>query len=218
MRSLCNPPMLIALVSVALGPAMLSCGGKSGSGATTTTPATAPATEAEMPGAKLFERRCTTCHVGGSRKGPEIVAGYNSRVWIRGFLQDPSGDKYYGRTRINEMEPVTSQGAELDALVEFVYAQSGAADVNAELAATGQALFDDGDCSNCHSHDYTTEGDVGPNLGKRGTVEMFAEFIADPGHPRWFGDKNQMPKFGKKLDPDELRAIAEYLVWLRDAE
>jgi ubiquinol-cytochrome c reductase cytochrome b subunit len=166
----------------------------------------------------LWAEHCAGCHAGAERKGPEIGPGYNSRAWIREFLADPSGDRFFGRTeKIDKMKPVTLRGADLDAIVELVYAQSGAADADPRLVARGQTLFDEGDCSNCHSIDWETEGELGPNLGRRGSVEMLTEFIARPGHPRWFGDLDEMPDYGDKLGPAERRALAEYLVSLRDA-
>lgn len=165
---------------------------------------------------KLWGERCAGCHQGGDRKGPEIGPGYNSRAWIRAFLRDPSGDRFFGVTKIDKMKPVQVQGTDFDALVEMVYAETGAADVDAALAERGRQLFDDGECSDCHSRDWDSEGDLGPNLGRRGTVDMLAAFIADPGHPRWFGDKNEMPRFGDKLTADQIRRLAEYVAALRD--
>lgn len=164
---------------------------------------------------KIWAEHCAGCHEGDEREGPEIIAGYNNRAWIRAFLQNPSDDRFFGLTDIDDMKPVKETGADLDALVEWVYAQSGATDVDAALVARGQALFDDGSCIDCHSDDWESEGEPGPNLGRRGTAEMFAAFLADPDHARWFGDKNEMPGFGDKLDAQQRAAMADYLVWLR---
>ena len=72
------------------------------------------------------------------------------------------------------------------------------------LAKQGQALFDGGDCSDCHSADWESEGEPGPNLGRRGSEAYFADFIADPDHRRWFGEANEMPVFRDKLTPAEI--------------
>ena len=167
---------------------------------------------------ELWKTHCESCHVGQDRQGPEIVAGYNSRAWIRAFLENPSGDRFFGLTDIDEMSPVELEGDDLDAIVELINAQTGAEDADEELVSRGQTLFDDGDCWQCHSIDYDTEGDVGPNLGKRGSVDMLAAFIGNAGHARWFGDKNEMPRFDRKLSQADLRALAEYVASLRTAE
>jgi ubiquinol-cytochrome c reductase cytochrome b subunit len=166
---------------------------------------------------KLWRDECAGCHEGGDRRGPEIVAGYNSREWIRDFLRDPSGDRFFGVTKINKMKPVELDGVDFDAAVELVYAQTGAEDADPALVAAGEVLFDEGDCSDCHSRDWETVDELGPNLGRRGSVDMLAAFIADPAHGRWFGDANEMPPFAGKLTPDQIQTLAEYVAGLRTA-
>jgi mono/diheme cytochrome c family protein len=115
------------------------------------------------------------------------------------------------------MKPVKQTGADLDALVELVYAQTGARDADAKLVERGKELFEgDGDCSSCHSIDGKAEGEPGPNLGGRGTVDMLTEFIARPDHPLWFGKANEMPTYYNKYSAVERRELAEWIVSLRD--
>jgi ubiquinol-cytochrome c reductase cytochrome b subunit len=164
----------------------------------------------------LWNAECATCHQGSDRASPEIGPGYNSREWIRAFLLDPAGDRFFGRTGIDKMKPVELEGADLDAIVELVYAQTGAPDARAELVARGQELFDDGDCSNCHEIDGKTDG-IGPNLADRGSPAWLADFIALPEKATHFGDLNEMPAFYDKLGPEERRALAELIGGWRDA-
>lgn len=168
----------------------------------------------------LWAEHCASCHTGDDRKGPLIGRGYNSRAWIRGFLVDPSHDLYYGRTKLakteDAMPPAEEQGADLDALVEMVYAESGAGDVDRALATRGQTLFDEGTCSDCHER--TGEGSSsGPNLAGRGSLPYLTAFIADAGHPRFFGPHNEMPAFRDELAPDDIARLAAWMVWLRTA-
>jgi ubiquinol-cytochrome c reductase cytochrome b subunit len=167
---------------------------------------------------KLFGERCAGCHVGNERKGPLLAAGYNSRAWIRQFLANPDAPENYGLTKdIHGMKPVKYQGAELDALVEFVYSQSGPPDLDAKLTAQGKNLFlNEGPCSDCHSADWETTGEEGPNLGRRGSVEWLAAFIAEPGHPRFFGAKNEMQAFKGKLSDAQIAGLATYVLSWRD--
>jgi ubiquinol-cytochrome c reductase cytochrome b subunit len=165
----------------------------------------------------IWREDCATCHEGAKRKGPAIGPGYNSRDWIRDFLRNPSDKRFFGVTGINEMKPVKQTGADLDALVELVYAQSGARDVNAKLVERGKELFEgDGDCSSCHSIDGKAEGEPGPNLGGRGSIDMLTEFIARPDHPLWFGKANEMPPYYNKYNGAERREVAEWIHSLRE--
>jgi ubiquinol-cytochrome c reductase cytochrome b subunit len=167
---------------------------------------------------RLWDERCSVCHEGPEREGPEITDGYNSRAWIRGFLLNPDGELYFARVEKlrGKMKPVTAPEDELAAYVEFVYAESGASDADQALATLGKQLFDEGKCSDCHSRDGASEGE-GPNLGGRGTAGWFAAMIAEPGHVRFFGEKNDMPAFGAKLKPEELTLLADFLVGLRSS-
>src|SRR5262249_12529095 len=109
---------------------------------------------------KAFAERCGGCHVGKSRKGPELVAGYNSRAWIAAYLREPDGPLFSGVTKgIHKMKPTKYEGADFDAIVEMVYAETGAADARQELVAKGRQLFDNGPCSDCHSREPGATGD-----------------------------------------------------------
>ncbi|HEY8146895.1 MAG TPA: cytochrome b N-terminal domain-containing protein [Kofleriaceae bacterium] len=161
----------------------------------------------------LWREHCAGCHQGAKRVAPEIGPGFNSRGWIRAFLAAPSGPRFFGPTKIRGMEPVEVKGEDLEAVIELVYAQTGAADVDAARAERGKAVFA-AECSACHAIDETSEG-AAPNLGRRGSVEVMAAFIARPDHPRWFGKVNEMPAFFDELDREDRRALAEYLALWR---
>ena len=163
---------------------------------------------------KLWDQECSSCHQGESRKGPLIEAGYNSRAWIRDFLLAPDGPRFFGPSGLGQMKPVKARGAELDALVEIVYSQTGAADVDTPLAARGRELFENGTCTDCHSLEPGAEGDIGPNLAGRGSRSWLADLIAHPGHPSFFGDANEMPAFGDELSRLEREQLADWLASL----
>ena len=166
---------------------------------------------------RIFGERCGGCHVGKKRKGPELVAGYGSRAWIADYLREPDAMRFFGATKaIHKMKPAKYMGADFDAVVEMVYAESGASDVKVDLAETGRKLFDDGPCSDCHSRKPGAAGDEGPNLAGRGTPAYLADFIAAPDSPQHFGELNEMPSFKEKLTPDEIGGLAAYVASLRD--
>jgi len=167
---------------------------------------------------KLFAERCQGCHVGNERKGPELGPGYNSRPWLRAYLLEPDGDRFFGVTkRIHEMKPVKLRGEDLTDVIEALYAETGAKDADRARVERGRKLITEGKCADCHELEPTEEGDTGPNLAGRGTVEYLTEFIAEPGKPRFFGKRNEMPTFRNKLRADEISALAAYVASLRDA-
>ena len=62
------------------------------------------------------------------------------------------------------------------------------------------------------------DDDEGPNLGKRGTREWLVGLIQDAGHGRYFGERNEMPRFRDKLSRQDIEALADYLIALRVAK
>jgi len=168
------------------------------------------------PGARahaIWREHCAGCHQGAKHSAPEIGPGYNSRDWIRAFLLSPSGARFFGPTKIRGMEPVEVKGADLDAVIELVYAQTGASDVDQGKVARGKSVFE-AECATCHPMDEKGEG-AAPNLGRRGAPETLSSFIARPDHARFFGKANEMPAFFDELDRADRRALADWLVALR---
>jgi ubiquinol-cytochrome c reductase cytochrome b subunit len=166
---------------------------------------------------EIWDDRCAGCHSlsgAGGEKGPDFK-NYNSRAWIRGFLANPDGPLYMGPAKIEKgMRPVAAEPEEMEALVEYLYAETGATDVDASKAGRGRDLLSPHDCDTCHDFDGDGEND-GPNLKGRGTVKWVAAVIADAGHPLLFGDRNKMPKFRNKLTADEIDELAMFIVGLR---
>jgi ubiquinol-cytochrome c reductase cytochrome b subunit len=160
----------------------------------------------------LYQERCSGCHMldgEGDRRAPDLD-GWSSRAWLRAFLKAPEDDRFYGKTKIRGMKPVKAEGADLDALVEWIFSQGGGS-FDAPLAARGQALFAESGCDDCHESDGTTAGDGPPNLGGRASPAWIKAFLADPSEARFFDGKNQMPKFRGKLSDADLEALAGLL-------
>jgi ubiquinol-cytochrome c reductase cytochrome b subunit len=170
----------------------------------------------------MYAQRCASCHDEASdeRKGPVIGAGHKSRAWLRGFLKDPSAPQYWGNTKLaktdDAMKPVEMEGADLDDLVEVLYAQSGAPDVIASKRDRGKTLFDNA-CTDCHSLEEGVAGGSGPGLARLGSRDWFTDYISNPKSPVNLGDHSEMPRFDKDLSIVDRDALAEYLVWLRTA-
>lgn len=120
--------------------------------------------------------------------------------------------------------------ASLDALVEFIAAQSGRGDlesINTELVAQGRKIFEagelaegtfDANCVDCHAIQPAGEGGLlgatgtAPILTGYGGVEWLKRFIADPATEEFYGSStNAMPAFGQKLTAQELDILARWL-------
>lgn len=159
---------------------------------------------------ELWSEHCASCHAldgGGGKEAPDFK-GYNSRAWIQGFLRDPNGPLYMGPAKIEDgMKPVDATEDELRALTEMIYAETGADDVDRGLAETGRALFEEKDCDRCHALDGVS-GNEGPNLKGRGTLAYLTDLIANPGAERFFGERNRMPSFARRLSPEEIAEVA----------
>jgi ubiquinol-cytochrome c reductase cytochrome b subunit len=170
-------------------------------------------------GRSLWKKHCESCHQGKDRKGPLIEAGYGSRAWIARFFADPSGDEFYGRTKLaktdDAMKKVELTGAELVAVIELVYAQSGAADADASRAEAGKKPFED-TCADCHSLDEGVSSS-GPALARRGSSDHLVHFIGNPKAPIHLGTSSEMPRFRDDLSMADREALAGYLLWLRAA-
>ena len=169
----------------------------------------------------LWTKHCASCHAGAERKGPEIGPGYNDRAWIRAFLLEPSGDRFFGRTKLGKSEvampAVELTGGDLDAVVEAIYAETGAADADPARTAAGRALFDNAaECTNCHTREPGQTGEGAPALAGRGTREYLMALIAGPGGPRFFAVGDEMPVI-EELDAGDRAALADWLIWLRTA-
>jgi ubiquinol-cytochrome c reductase cytochrome b subunit len=162
----------------------------------------------------IWDERCSGCHglagTGGD-KGPDFK-GYDSRAWIRAFLENPEGPLQMGTAKIDKgMKAVQGTPDELDALTEMVYAETGAPDADPAKAARGRSLVNQKDCDTCHELDGEGEN-AGPNLKGRGTLGWTEAVIADAGQGRLFGEKNKMPKFAGKLTPAEIEDLARFVL------
>ena len=174
----------------------------------------------------LYATRCKNCHdaESGERKGPVISTGHGNRAWLKGFLKNPSGNPFWGLTKLSRTEAAMKSfqdmpAADLDDVVELIYAESGASDVDPARRKRGEAVFETA-CSDCHSREEGTPGTAAPCLFGVGSREYYRSFISNPKSALHMGreaDHSQMPRFDRELTLAERDALAEYLVWLRTA-
>ena len=172
----------------------------------------------------LFATRCKGCHDAESkdRKGPVIGPGHGNRAWLTAFIKNPSGDEFWGRTKLAKtdaaMKPLDQLSpADLEAIVELTYAETGATDVVSAKRDQGAAVFESM-CGDCHAREEGMPGTSGPGLAGVGSRAYYLSFVGNPKSAFHMGpDKSQMPRFDKELTLAERDAVAEYLVWLRTA-
>jgi mono/diheme cytochrome c family protein len=164
----------------------------------------------------LFKDKCATCHTRhgeGGGEGPDLH-DYNSRAWLLAFLKDPYGPRFFGGAKKppqGRMKPVEGSDEELAALVEFVYGQSGAANLNGELVRRGRELFSGMNCDACHGIDGQEEA-RGPNLKGRGRKDYVRRVIAHSGHAVLYGERAKMPRFAGKLTPEQIERLAGFVL------
>ncbi len=174
---------------------------------------------------KLFKEHCATCHTIEGRGGEEAPSfdDYNSREWLFALIRDPRSKRFYGGTKHDTMKAVPVSAAsdeQLRAVVEYVVSLAGpqAGPTDAAMIATGKALWENTlECSSCHETE-PGKGDTGPTLGARGTPEWIARVIRDSAAPDLFGDTAEMPKFGTKLTPEEIKSLADFIYAQRGAK
>ena len=153
------------------------------------------ATQARELGDALVDARCAGCHVLGGRgqaHAPDLD-GWASREWIDAFLLAPDAPRFFGRTLIHGMKPVTASVEDRRNLVEWIYAQGGNEGTDATRVKAGEQLFDASSCAECHERDGTSEGHGIPNLGGHASAAWIETLLVDPA--THFGKKNGMPKF-----------------------
>ncbi|HEX3758980.1 MAG TPA: cytochrome b N-terminal domain-containing protein [Kofleriaceae bacterium] len=175
-------------------------------------------------GRALYATKCKSCHDVDSmeRKGPVIGPGHGSRDWLRAFVKNPSGQAFWGLTKLAKTDAAMKSfsqmpPADLDGIVELIYSESGATDVDADRKKHGVEVFEIA-CSDCHAREEGQPGSSAPGLAGVGTRAYYRSFISNPKSAFHMGkDKSQMPRFDKELGLDDVDALAEYLVWLRTA-
>jgi ubiquinol-cytochrome c reductase cytochrome b subunit len=175
-------------------------------------------------GRALFATRCKSCHDTESmeRKGPVIGPGHGNREWIRAFIKNPNGEVFWGLTKLAKSDAAMKSfsqmpPADLDGIVELIYSESGATDVDADRRKHGVEVFEIA-CSDCHAREEGMPGSSAPGLAGVGTRAYYRSFLSNPKSALHMGkDKSQMPRFDRELSLTDLDAIAEYLVWLRTA-
>jgi ubiquinol-cytochrome c reductase cytochrome b subunit len=165
------------------------------------------------------------------------LKGFASRAWLTGLL-DPErvdGPHYFGGTRFKEGRMARfvkkdvaafspEQKAELASVIAAVSAeailprQRALDDESALLIAAGREAMagESMRCIECHKFHEYDEDPTGPDLTGYGSRPWLIEFVGHPGHPRFYGRRNdRMPSYREEqiLDDDAIGLIVD---WLRE--
>lgn len=198
-------------------------------------------------GKAVLDAKCLSCHYydgkgqavagpdGKPAMSPQVAADlthYGTRAWVRGLLEDPSSDAYFGKVPQCGGMAAWKKGSKLDAkqldlVADFVatFAEVPEDQTAEEWAASdkvtahpGQELFVK-DCGGCHlvgEAGLLTEGgqQPAPNLFAYGSARWTRRMIKKPGAPDLYGylePHEQMPGFAGQLTDNDLATVIRFL-------
>jgi ubiquinol-cytochrome c reductase cytochrome b subunit len=199
-------------------------------------------------GPELFAAHCASCHRIEGHNGLGVIplepatssdlGGYGTREWIRGFLNDPMNEQYFGLMKKPDGSPAHTRMAEwlaeqrsyleteeaqnefernLDAVAAFLAleAVSPGAEPENDLIVEGRQYFMNV-CNECHSYRGARFGTFSaPEMYGYGSVDWIAGMIEDPSDDLRYRSRGrepaQMPAFKDRLTERERRMIAQWL-------
>jgi ubiquinol-cytochrome c reductase cytochrome b subunit len=183
-------------------------------------------------GRATLETKCLGCHVfDGKGVGKQVATDlkdFGSRAWLRGLLENPRADRYFGKVpqaggmaRWKKKSKLGSK--ELDDVADFFqkYVIATPADLSPAEWQAQEGLEDhpgykafnkDGECATCHA-DWAAPNDEAPNLFGWGSPRWITRMIHKPGAPDLYGfleKKDQMPSFNQ-LTENDVQTIVRFL-------
>jgi quinol-cytochrome oxidoreductase complex cytochrome b subunit/mono/diheme cytochrome c family protein len=187
-------------------------------------------------GRAVLEGKCLGCHVyegkGTGTQTAADLAGFGSQAWVRGLLEKPQSDAYFGKVpQCNGMAEWKARSKlkplELDSVARFVadLAKIDPDELSPVEWASNPKVAEDPalalfikDCGSCHllGDSGVTEGGLrdAPDLYAWGSPKWTDRMIRRPGAPDLYGylDKaEQMPAFADELTPNDRMTLVRYL-------
>lgn len=163
------------------------------------------------------------------------LKNYGSREWLAGLL-DPekiTSAHYFGGSKLKDGRMVkfvkktvtgfsTEQKAKLTKVLATISAEACLKSqkqldaASAEDIKTGAELFktDEMRCAECHQFHKKDEDATGPDLTGYASRDWLIEFIGNPKHEKFYGEKNdRMPAFGEEkiLDAESIALLTDWL-------
>ncbi len=184
-------------------------------------------------GKAVLETKCLVCHrFKGEGSGKQVATdleGFGSYTWLRGLLEKPTDDKYFGKVPGCDGMEEWKKGSkltksQLDQVASFVTMMD---DPDPDLSVEewlnvprvanhpGSPLFVK-ECGQCHVVEGLSEGGMrdAPKLFGWGGETWMRRMIRKPGASDLYGfleKKHQMPAFAEQLTETDLTALIRYL-------
>jgi ubiquinol-cytochrome c reductase cytochrome b subunit len=195
-------------------------------------------------GRAVLEARCLGCHryrgrglsipLGGGEEtlSPQTaadLAGFGTRPWVRGLLEDPGAAPYFGtipqcRGMIRWKRNSKLSPEQLDAVADFValFASVPPDTTPAEWVEDPRIAHHPGfepfveECDRCHAVPELTDGGMedAPSLFAWGSPQWIARMIKKPGAPDLYGFLGKaggMASFDGQLTDNDLTALVRFL-------
>lgn len=200
----------------------------------------------DFHGRTVLETKCLSCHYcdgkgvvtptagGQTAMSPQTASdlkNYGSREWLRGLLENPGSDTYFGKVpqcdgmaEWKKSSKLTQP--QLEDVAQFVASFAAIPpDVTpAEWASNPDLLKQPGaeafqkECGQCHmvGDSGLTEGGLrdAPDLFAWGSPQWMRRMIRKPGADDRYGyldAKDQMPSFAEQLTDNDLETVIRYL-------
>lgn len=196
-------------------------------------------------GGAVFEKKCQSCHYyqgkgqavlladGKEEMSPQTasdLAGFGTKAWLRGLLENPGSDTYFGKVKqcggMKGWRKKTKLTAkELDDIADFFdkLVITTPADVSADEWLNQDAVKNhpgfkafskETECASCHT-EWAAPNPEAPNLFAWGSPQWTAKMIHNPGSATHYGfleAKDQMPPFPRdQMTSNDIETLIRYL-------
>jgi ubiquinol-cytochrome c reductase cytochrome b subunit len=196
-------------------------------------------------GGGVLEKKCLSCHYFGGKgqvtrdaqgkesSSPQVASDlkdFGSYAWVRGLLEDPRSNTYFGKVpqcdgMLEWKKSSKLSKTELDAIAGFVASfASIPADMTPEEWQNSPGVAEHPglepfikECGECHVIEGMTEGGVrdAPKLFAWGSPQWIARMVHKPGATDLYGyleKKDQMPSFSdEQLTDNDVTMLIRYL-------
>jgi quinol-cytochrome oxidoreductase complex cytochrome b subunit/mono/diheme cytochrome c family protein len=186
-------------------------------------------------GGTVFAKKCQGCHawgetVIGEQSAPDLK-GYGTRAWVRGLLEKPDADAYFGKVPAcdgmnNWKKDTKLTPKQLDDVADYVatFATIDPETSPSEWAADpkvkdhpGRSPFQK-ECADCHTMGDLSQKDKkrepAPDLFGWGSPRWIGRMIRNPNGPSFYGHleaEQKMPAFDEQLTDDDVTTVVRYI-------
>lgn len=184
----------------------------------------------------MVTRGCVGCHKvknleGLTKAGPELVRikGKLKKDFVEKWIWSPTSfnpkarmPSFFQQSNNSDEDSLAKTKAELHALVEYLYENSGDYSPNeapgSGSVANGKKLFKETGCMACHGIDDVTShhADFGPDLSGTGSKLSSSFVYTWIRNPRHFNPETRMPSL--RLTSQEASDITAYLMSKRNKD